>query len=51
MFWLGCIYFINLVLSLRRYTAGRGVTANMLRLGRSDSGFESRRPDKTYGWG
>jgi hypothetical protein len=25
---------------------GRGVTANMLLLGRSDSGFESRRPDK-----
>ena len=26
-------------------TTGRGVTANMLLLGRSDSGFESRRPD------
>lgn len=25
--------------------SGRGVTANMLLLGRSDSGFESRRPD------
>ncbi len=25
---------------------GRGVTANMLDLGSSDSGFESRRPDK-----
>ena len=27
-------------------TTGRGVTANMLALGASDSGFESRRPDK-----
>jgi hypothetical protein len=26
--------------------SGRGVTANMLALGASDSGFESRRPDK-----
>ena len=25
--------------------AGRGVTANMLDLGSSDSGFESRRPE------
>lgn len=25
---------------------GRGVTANMLALGASDSGFESRRPDQ-----
>ncbi len=27
--------------------SGRGVTANMLDLGSSDSGFESQRPDKT----
>jgi hypothetical protein len=26
--------------------SGRSVTANMLALGASDSGFESRRPDK-----
>ena len=28
------------------YISGRSVTANMLALGASDSGFESRRPDK-----
>mgnify|MGYP001078012304 CR=1 FL=1 len=28
-----------------RIESGRGVTANMLVLGTSDSGFESRRPD------
>lgn len=29
-----------------KVVSGRGVTANMLALGASDSGFESRRPDK-----
>lgn len=28
------------------HATGRGVTANILGLGPSDSGFESRRPDK-----
>ena len=28
--------------------SGHGVTANMLRLGRSDSGFESQCPDLTF---
>ncbi len=31
--------------SIRVSISGRGVTANMLDLGSSDSGFESRRPD------
>lgn len=30
----------------RKGNTGRGVTANMLDLGSSDSGFESQRPDK-----
>lgn len=30
----------------RKGITGRGVTANMLDLGSSDSGFESQRPDK-----
>lgn len=32
--------------STYKVVSGRGVTANMLALGASDSGFESRRPDK-----
>jgi hypothetical protein len=35
-----------LVCGSSKSISGRGVTANMLDLGSSDSGFESQRPDK-----
>ena len=41
---LDYLYFCDNICKLMK--SGRSVTANMLALGASDSGFESRRPDK-----